>query len=314
MLVLACPRPPAASRAHFHVHVADVPRLHSSAPPIDAAIRLGHYVPYHQLTKLTHLAVTPKENDSVLASLTASQNLDRAGELDIAVAEWMTAGDAVAKLVCTYHGNARAVALEAHHHTVIGLAVKADWTAAFAYDVAEREMAAAQPVHDLGTPNQAHMNLATTEYFARKEQKANLDAMRQLIQNANLRRPLPAGPPVADQPLCKRPHVLQGNIGGPQGDGGGARNHARGGRCFRCGVAGHMPAACNAATTTTGRPTAALSNDARSAHTLISPDGRTFCFAFALHSVCQHDAGCQYYHGCSICGATTHGAGGCGRN
>lgn len=267
-------------------------------------------MPYHQLSTTARMAVTPKENESLLSLLTANQNLDRTGELDIAVGEWMTAGEAVVKLVRRYHGDARANALEAHHKTVIGLAVRTDWQAAFSYDVAEREMAAAQPEHDLGTPNQTRVNLVTTEFFARREQKASLEAMRQWAQNMGLRRPAPADHPVRDQPPPKR-------LRGPQGaafGGGGARPNGRGSRCFRCGAAGHLPATCTAATTTAGRAAAALAHDARSPHALTGPDGRTFCFTFALHSNCRDDTACPYFHGCSICGATAHGAGGCGRN
>ncbi|KAL7277221.1 hypothetical protein ACG7TL_009071 [Trametes sanguinea] len=235
-------------------HIADI-RLPSGSSLCRRCHPQGHYVPYHQLGTAARLTSAPKDHDNLIAALLLSSNqpLDRAGELDIAISEWMAARDTVAKLTCAYH-------------------VLTDWHAAFTYGVAEREMAAAHPAHDLGTQNQAHTNLVQAEFLARRSHK---EIMQQYRHSQPGRRSAPAD-----------------HLGLPR----------------KCARTGHLPAACTAASTVTGRATASLSNDARSPHALAAPSGRLYCFSssFALHSTCCDDNMYTYFHGCSICGAAGH--------
>ncbi|OSC96193.1 hypothetical protein PYCCODRAFT_1472823 [Trametes coccinea BRFM310] len=93
-------------------HIADI-RLPSGSSLCRRCHPQGHYVPYHQLGTAARLTSAPKDHDNLIAALLLSSNqpLDRAGELDIAISEWMAAGDTVAKLTCAYHGDTRANAL-----------------------------------------------------------------------------------------------------------------------------------------------------------------------------------------------------------
>ncbi|KAI0662335.1 hypothetical protein C8Q70DRAFT_1093350, partial [Cubamyces menziesii] len=263
-------------------------------PKVDRAIRLGHYVPYSYLTPTARAAVNPQDNDSLVAALTADRSLDRSGEHSISVADWIAAGQTVVKLVRTYHGETRASALETHHRTVTRLAALTDWHAAFLYDTAEREMAAADPQHDLGTRNSARQAMAVNEHFQRK----TAAALAQQIAGARQ-------PPqqVARRPAMEEPAHRDGKRARQNPNGTAAPN-----RRFRCGGEGHLPKACTATTTTTGRPVAPLSTTSRSPNALTGPNGRAFCFAHALQSVCRDRTNCAHYHGCSICGGTNHGA------
>ncbi|KAI0665642.1 hypothetical protein C8Q78DRAFT_544539 [Trametes maxima] len=263
-----------------------------------AAVQRAQYVPYTQLSSTARLAEAAKRNTNttLLSALMPEEPLERIGEQDIAVAEWLAAGDAMVKLVRTWHGDARANALEAHHRTVTNFAVTTDWQAAFAYDIAEREMAAANPLHDLGTPNQRRLNFATSEYLAKCNQKRLREELRIREPPLQDRRP-----PPGDSQLRKRPKLQ------------GQSFQGRTANCFRCGNAGHLPSSCTATVTITGRPVAPLAPDARSDNALATPNGRAFCFSFALHSSCRDEGRCSYHHGCSICGATAHGAARCNR-
>lgn len=255
-------------------------------------MKLGHYVPYSLLTPAARASVTPNDNDSVIIALTGDRNLDRSGERNISVADWMAAAEAVVGLVRIHHGDARAQAFEQHHRTVARIAAQADWQAAFLYDIQEREMAAADPKHDLGTMNQVRFTMALTDHFQRSV----------LAQQAYA--PSPSQP-------NRRQHAddtRARNAKRPRPNPPGA---AAPGRCFRCGGNGHFPATCTAGTTSTGRPVAALSTTSRSANALMGPNGKAYCFAFALQSNCRDRNACTHYHACSICGSTAHGAGLC---
>jgi hypothetical protein len=81
--------------------------------------------------------------------------------------------------------------------------------------------------------------------------------------------------------------------------------------CFRCGLLGHLPADCNSTTTAAGKAPAPLARGAKSIHSLAAPDGRQFCFNFATSSLCAFGPTCTNFHGCSIYGAPSHGAGKC---
>lgn len=117
-------------------------------------MKLGHYVPYSLLTLVACASVTQNDNDSVIITLSGDHNLNRSGERNISVADWMAAAEAVVGLVRIHHGDVRVQAFEQHHHTIACIAAQADWQAAFLYDIQERKMAAADPKHNLGTMNQ----------------------------------------------------------------------------------------------------------------------------------------------------------------
>ncbi|KIJ27146.1 hypothetical protein M422DRAFT_271697 [Sphaerobolus stellatus SS14] len=83
------------------------------------------------------------------------------------------------------------------------------------------------------------------------------------------------------------------------------------GHCFQCGSAGHMPTECKAKTTTAGKPAATLTLNKRGGYSLESPEGRPYCFTFALKGSCKFDIRYRNTHNCLICGDGSHGAESC---
>lgn len=54
--------------------------------------------------------------------------------------------------------------------------------------------------------------------------------------------------------------------------------------CFRCGVLGHLPAACRATMTTAWKPCARLDPAPRNGNGMVDAAGRAFCFGFTTRS------------------------------
>ncbi|KAH9902524.1 hypothetical protein C8Q73DRAFT_661559 [Cubamyces lactineus] len=170
-------------------------------PKVNCTVRLGHYVPYSQLMPAARTVVSPQDNDSLVIALTADRSLNHTGKRSISVADWMAAGKMVVKLVCTYHGEERAQALEAHHCTVTRLAALTDWHAVFLYDTQEQEMAVAEPQHDLGMRNETRLEL---------QLQAGAFAVAQTATSrAPVRRPLPVATAPAAQTTMAAASVAQ---------------------------------------------------------------------------------------------------------
>lgn len=180
-----------------------------------------------------------------------------------------------------FHGNARADALQAHHQVVLGLAQRYGWNIAVDYDIQQREIAYSDKSHDYST--------------------LDANALTLIMSNAALQA-LKIGPTQAS-PLKRK---LEEPSTSPSKT---ARNHPST-HCFRCGAAGHLPAACAAPTTLAGKPTAPLVANAKSNHALQAPDGSQYCFGFASRGTCRFQ-NCSFAHSCSICRSPSHGAGRC---
>ena len=156
--------------------------------------------------------------------------------------DWQRAANIMVRRVLEVHGDARARALLAHNATVVALGDEFGWDGALRYDIAEREVWAIHPTHDIATKNND-----TVQKIANRRLKALTAAVS-------------AAPPPGASPAGRRP-VVDGYFpprkraraaGGPPGSGGSA------GHCFRCGRTGHYPASCFASTTAAGRPVASL--------------------------------------------------------
>lgn len=204
----------------------------------------------------------------------------------------MAAADAVEPLVRKYHGDPRANALAMHHARIPKLAKQFGWPAARRYDILERENAVSQPTVDLGTYNHLRMQMVSAELSRAELSAAAAQLVRQQTAPSTRRyQPQDSGP--RDSGPQKRARTEMSTASG---------------HCFRCGRAGHFPAKCTAHTTCTGKPCAPLSPTSKSAHGLQGPNGAPYCFYFVLNSSCRDGASCINFHGCSICGATSHGA------
>jgi hypothetical protein len=152
-----------------------------------------------------------------------------------------------------------------------------NWDIAMDYDVQQREVVSLNPTHDLST-----LDIAALTIIATRPVVHNLS----LPTSSSLKRSSPS-----DNSL--QPKKRQ-------------RSH-----CFRCGGPDHFPADCKAELTVSGRPVAKLTPSAKSKHAMLAPNGKQFCFSWARNSSCGFGTACINFHGCSICGESSHGAGSC---
>ena len=192
--------------------------------------------------------------------------------------DWYAAAKAAEACISIHHGETRVAALAAHHKLVMDLGWSHGWETAMEYDVQQRELAALHPTHDLSTLNTAALTIIATH-------------------------PSPALPPQAPPTPPKCPAASDTWSAAPR-----KKPKAT---CFCCGGSGHLPGDCQADSTAAGRRAAPITTNSKSHHALLTPNGKQFCFNWVRSSSCAFDNNCNNYHGCSICSANSHGAGGC---
>ena len=146
------------------------------------------------------------------------------------------------------------------------------------YDIQQHELVVLNPAHDLSSLDMVALTLIATH-------------------------PCPTLPPQAALPSPKCPFL-------PDTTAPPSKKWPRI-TCFHCGGSGHLPGDCHADSTVASQWAAPIATNAKSRHALLAPNGRQFCFNWARQSSCAFGSGCNNFHGCSICGATNHGAGGC---
>ena len=250
-------------------------------PKVEEAFKNFRYVPYTSLSLPARMKVVRGEDKLVLnanGSFTV-KNLDRRNEKLISVVDWHAASRATEERIRFHHGDYRADAFAAHHKLVMDLGRSHGWEVAMDYDVQQREVAALNPSHDLSV-------LDTTALM--------IIATRLSVQHTSTQPPSPLKRGFSSDNLSSHPPKKR------------SRSY-----CFRCGVPGHFPADCKAEQTSSGKPTAPVISTACSKHAILAPNGKQFCFTFARNSSCNYGDSCSNFHGCSLCGDPSHGAGTC---
>jgi len=175
-----------------------------------------------------------------------------------------------------HHGDIRAAVFAAYYETVMGIARTHGWSIACEYDIQQREALAFNPAHDISTLDTTALTLIAT------------------------RRALPS-------PSKRGPSTFD--------DDNEFENPSRAKRarnsCFRCGSADHLPNTCQASVTLAGIGVAPLTGDPQRPNALRAPNGKQYCFNWMQKSTCSFGKECSHFHGCSLCGVTSHGAGSC---
>jgi hypothetical protein len=261
-------------------HYSNSLRATAIPPKVEEAFKNFRYVPYSSLTLAACIKAARGEEDIIFnaqGGLTV-KNLDRRNEKLISVVDWHAAAHAAEEHLKFHHGEARAKAFAAHHKLVMDLGRSHNWDIAMDYDVQQREVASLNPSHDLSSLDVAALTIIATR-------PVSLHVSNALA--SPVKRSLPS------EGLSQAPKKRQ-------------RSH-----CFRCGASGHFPADCKADQTMSGKPTATLAPNSRSKHTMLAPNRKQFCFNWARNSSCQFGDACSNFHGCSICGDPSHGAGSC---
>jgi hypothetical protein len=255
---------------------------------VEDAIRAFHYVPYTALTASARLRAARGEEDIALNSqgVFTVKGLDRRAERLISVVDWIASGKAIEERTRFHHGDVRATALASHHTIVLGIARIHSWDLAMEYDIQQREAVAHNPSHDISFLDTTALSVMALRpppipALSFPSAPASVPAQRATKRQASS--------DFETSPSKRRQQIL----------------------CFRCGLLGHLPADCSSTTTAAGKATAPLARGAKSFHSLAAPDGRQFCFNFAKSSSCAFGPTCTNFHGCSICGAPSHGAGRC---
>jgi hypothetical protein len=249
-------------------------------PKVDEAFKAFRYVPYTALTLPARQRAARGEEDFIInaqGGITA-KGLDRRSERHINVMDWLTSAKAAEDRTRRHHGDERADALMAHHSIVQSLSTTHGWPIAVEYDIQQRELVAENPAHDFCTLDTASLTIIATR---------RVPASCTNHLPSSLKRSASSEPPLSSPRKKHRSY------------------------CFRCGLPGHLPADCKSDSTTAGKPTAAFARGAKSRHALAAPDGRQFCFSWARSSSCSYSSACTHFHGCSICGDHSHGAGSC---
>jgi len=260
-------------------------------PKVEEAIKQYKYVPYVAITPAARLHAF-RNSDETFSFNTqgnlVTKGLDRSKERAIRFHEWLAASRAVEERITFYHGVARGAAFISHHKIVSELASSHGWDIAQDYDITQRELAAQNPAHDLTGLDTNALTLVATQA-----------ATRMSLVAPQAYQPAPSSPLKRAAPGDHSSGVLQT----PRKK---ARSH-----CFRCGHSGHLPGDCSAETTSAGKAVATITATARSRHALTAANGKHYCFNWARSASCSFGANCTNFHGCSICGDASHGAGSC---
>ncbi|KAJ7185069.1 hypothetical protein C8R46DRAFT_1300944 [Mycena filopes] len=257
---------------------------------VESAFKAYQYVPYIALSLSARIKAASDEENLILSSTGTFtvRGLDRRGEKSIGMVDWHAAANVAEERTRFHHGDERGDALAGHHRVVLEIArTHSSWDVAMEYDTQQRYLASIDHRHNLSGLDTTALTLITSRMAIQASQSA---------QGAPSSSGRSAGP-------AKRSFLADDSTGSPK--------KMVKAYCFRCGNSGHFPADCTATTTITNRPTAGVSKTGKSKNTLLTPDGKQFCFNFARHSSCNFGNTCHNFHGCSICGSAAHGAGSC---
>ncbi|KAF8949731.1 hypothetical protein BDZ97DRAFT_1306848 [Flammula alnicola] len=254
-------------------------------PKVDEAFKAFKYVPYSSLTSSERLKAARGEEEMVISASGGFllKGLDRRNERSISFIDWVAAARAAENRTRMYQGDRRADALASHHMVVQTLAQSHGWPTALEYDINQREAAALHPAHDLTGLNSTALTLISTRTTSFSAAQSSSPSKRGAV-------------------------VLEDHS---------PRKHARtedsapSRHCFRCGATGHFPADCSASTTVAGKPCLTVATGLKSRNTLLTAEGRQFCFGFARSGSCRFGHTCSHSHSCSICYSTSHGAASC---
>lgn len=260
-------------------------------PKVEDALRQYKYVPYLAITPAARLHAA-RNGDEAFSFNTqgniVAKGLDRSRERTIKFHDWLTASRAVEERITFYHGANRGAAFVSHHKIVSELTSSHGWEIAQEYDIAQRELAAQNPAHNLTGLDTNALTLVATQAAAR------VALATQSLPHHTSTSPL------------KRSAPGDHSFGASQSPRKKARVH-----CFRCGHSGHLPGDCSAETTSAGKTVAPITATAKSRHALTAANGKHYCFNWARSSSCSFGTNCTNVHGCSICGESSHGAGSC---
>jgi len=222
--------------------------LTSTMPPkIENAFAAYAYVPYSALTKRARQK-NLKGSEAMIISEggIVARGIDRSDERNITILEWSEASRMAVEATRKFHGDSYGNALEAHHRLVLDLAYKQGdeidaWPIAMAYDILQRELAAANRTHDLSTLDAQAVMLVTSQRILARS--ATQPSSSQTSSHASAKRSAPA---TSDSPT-KRQRMSSSAVCSSL--------------CFRCGNTGHLPRECSASQTKSGKAVFALSSD-----------------------------------------------------
>ena len=249
---------------------------------VEEAFKAFRYVPYVALTPAARQRAARGEEEftfNIQGGIVA-KGLDRRNEKSISAVEWYAASHAAEELTSFYHGKSREEDLTAHHRHVMDLACSHTWEVAMEYDIQQREAVARNPVHDLSTIDHAALTIIATRI-----------ALAPTLQQSSSPPKRPSVEPALS--VSKKKQRTDCLL------------------CFQCRGSAHFPADCKADRTCAGKPVAPLAPNAKSKHALLSPNGKPYCFNWALSASCKFGSKCANTHGCSLCNEPSHGAGGC---
>lgn len=259
-------------------------------------------MPYTALSRAARTKALASDEDMIISNgCLVARGLDRSGEANISILEWIDAAAIAVKRIRFHHGEVRGDALETHHRTVLGLATSVSWQVAVVYDIQQRGAMANNVLHDVAPLDEKALAVASARVVAVAHQQAATSYSSAAQQSSPNKRAAPGSQSQFDrQP--KRTFSSSASSGTSSPTGGLPR-------CFRCGATGHLPKECSASITRAGQTPATLSVDLRSPNGLCAPSGNTFCYCFASGS-CQRGDACNFIHSCSICNKG-HGARAC---
>ncbi|KAF8572773.1 hypothetical protein K439DRAFT_1625542 [Ramaria rubella] len=244
--------------------------FHSLAPAIppkaEEAFRTFRYLPYLALTTAARVKAD------------RAKGLDRRSEKAISMVDWLAASKAAAEHTHFHWGDTRADTLSAHSSLIMELACSHGWDVAMEYDIQQREAVARNPTHNLATLDSTALTLITTRITLKPPSAFLPSHPLPALSSSALKHPAVMDP---TQPTSRK-WIRSEQI-----------------TCFRCGLAGHLPANCKAKCMTAGKPVTAIVSGSKGEHSLIAPSGKQFCFSWARAS------------SCSLCGNSAHGAAAC---
>lgn len=290
----------------FSFHVSTV-----VSPRVESAFRRFAYVPYPLLAPQhgpTSGAQSAHQEVLFTASGITVPALEDPREDCIAQVEWLSAS-ILAERFWGRLWPRRLADLTRHHRVVLEITATWGWPVARRYDIYQRKSLAETPTIDVSLRN----DYLITNISAKLALQAQEAAAAASIAAASALAAAASHRSAPTTPTRKRTHDFDASPRTspkrhePSADSEPAK------RCFRCGHAGHIVVGCSNKTTVAGKAVAELApaQSARSPNALVAKDGRVYCFKWASGSACAAGGQCPNVHACSICEATTHGAGRC---
>ena len=166
-------------------------------------------------------------------------------EGDIRLVDWLAAAKTVEEAMLKFHGQARCNALKAHHQNVLEISRTYDWPAARFYDKRIRQLSSKDPHHDLSCENQKIVTEAVS-WWRNKQNRAEMHAQQPQLSRPSSSQSFASTSSFASGPLSTKRFAPYDQSSRQ------ARQKRQDGKCFRCGVSGHMVASCDSKTTTAG--------------------------------------------------------------